>query len=94
MFKTIALAALMSVSASAFVSIPSVQFPNLDFDMAKNAIAKSDSLKSLTDAEVESVEKIAKRTFLVSLDNGCTAVAVFGKRSVVTVDESTLDCGK
>jgi len=96
MLKRIALITLACTQLSAMASVSGFSLPRLDFDMAETAIKKSAAMKSLTTTmgtEVISADKVAKRTFLVSLDNGCTVVATFGKFSKVSVNNSSLDCG-
>jgi hypothetical protein len=89
MFITIALFTLLSTQASAF------NFPNLDFNMAENAIESSKAVKEQATAlnsSVADVERISRKVYLVTLDNDCSFVATFGAWSKVSVSKKTISC--
>ena len=96
MFKTIALITLLSTSTvSAFTSFGGVNLPNLDFNMAENAIESSRAVKkqaAALNSSVSDVERMSRKVFLVTLDNDCSFVATFGAWSKVSVAQNTVSC--
>ncbi len=92
MFKALTIAFVLSTSANAFTG---VNFPNLDFDMAENAIRNSDAVQSASEdlgEEVVDVEKIAKKTYRVTFEGGCDLTAKFGKWSKVYIVPNSFFC--
>ncbi|MBC99266.1 MAG: hypothetical protein CME63_16100 [Halobacteriovoraceae bacterium] len=92
MLKALFVSLILSSSANAFVSF---NLPNLDFDMAENAIMRSEAVQSASadlGEEVVDVEKVGKNTYLVVFEGGCDLTAKFGKWSKVYIVKDSFFC--